>query len=71
MAHNQRRYAPAGTAIHAVYIAAANSTGFDLDQHIIRSELRFGNILQGQLIVLFEYQGFHIFYLYPFDSLAC
>ena len=39
MSHNQRRYTPAGAAIHTMDIAAADSTGLYFHQHIRGAKL--------------------------------
>ena len=44
MAHNQGRNSPAGLAGKAVYVRAADSAGFDANQHVVIADHRIGEV---------------------------
>jgi hypothetical protein len=60
VSHDQRRDAPAGTAIHTVHIASTDAAGLNLHQDIVRAKFWYRDIFISKKIVFFENQGFHI-----------
>ena len=57
--HDHWRDAPSGAAIHAVYIASTDTTGFHPDLHIVWPDNWLRHIFVHKVIVLFQYQCFH------------
>ncbi len=59
MAHDDGRNPPAGSAVVAVYVAAADSAGRDTHQDLVRTRYGRRDIRNVELIVLRKKQGFH------------
>ena len=61
MAHDQRRVPTPAAAVHAMHITAADATGLDVDQDFLVSDFRDIHLFINKLIVLFQYERFHIY----------
>jgi len=59
VSHDQWRYSPAGAAIKAVDVTAANSASLDLHQHIVGTDGRFFDVGNLHLLVISQQQGAH------------
>ncbi len=59
VAHDDRRPSAAGTAVHAMHVAAADAAGGHFEQHVVRPDLRQRPLLQFKTIVCGQYEGFH------------
>ena len=57
--HDDRRLSPAGAAIHAVDIAAADAAGRDAKQDLVRGDIGTRPVLDFQMVIGGEYEGFH------------
>ena len=59
VAHDDRRLPPAGAAVHAVDVAAADAAGRDAQQDLVRGDLGARPVLDFQMVVGGENEGFH------------
>ena len=59
VAHDDRRLPAAGAAVHAVNVAAADAAGGHLQQHVVRSDFRQRPLLNFEMVIGGQYEGFH------------
>jgi hypothetical protein len=60
MTHDKRGYAPAGASVESMNVAAADATGPDPDQDIVRTDLRLRHLDHFKLQVILEQEGSHM-----------
>ncbi len=61
MSHDDGGLSSARTAVHAVYVAAADTAGLDPDQHVVVSNGGLGHLLIFKTIILSKNKGIHGF----------
>ena len=59
MAHHQGRHAAARASIPAMYVAAADTAGFDFDENILGTDRRHRHVGKRELLVFREEKGLH------------
>lgn len=60
MSHDERRNAPSSAAVVTVDVAPADTTGIDLDQNIVRTDLWLRYITQLQITRFLKDKCLHI-----------
>ena len=59
MSHDEGWNAPAGAAIIAVDVRAADAAGFDVDEDVVRSDGWLGDVAELEIARIFENKSFH------------
>ena len=68
MSHNKRWNSSSCAAIQTMNIRSANTACLNINHYFIWQNQRIRYILVNQMIIFFEYKGFHKFSMYNFSN---